>query len=79
MLDLLNPAIELGRSFVRAEYQRSFAPMRLLWSGIARFIECSPQYAVLFGAGQHQQQLFVGVPPAHGRISVRPHGRDRAW
>jgi len=50
MLDSLSPAIELGRSFVRAEYQRSFAPLLLLWSGIARFVERSPQYAVLFGA-----------------------------
>ena len=49
ILDALNPAIELGRSFVRAEYQRSFAPMLLLWCGIARFVERSPQYAVLFG------------------------------
>jgi putative hemolysin len=49
ILDMLKPAIELGRSFVRAEYQRSFAPMLLLWRGIARFIEASPQYAVLFG------------------------------
>ena len=49
MLDMLNPSIELGRSFVCAEYQRSFAPMLLLWCGIARFVECSPQYAVLFG------------------------------
>ena len=49
ILDMLKPAIELGRSFVRTEYQRSFAPMLLLWRGIARFIEASPQYAVLFG------------------------------
>jgi len=49
MLSTLSPAIELGRSFVRAEYQRSFAPMMLLWSGIGRFVERSPQYAVLFG------------------------------
>ena len=49
LLDMLGPAIELGRSFVRAEYQRSFAPMLLLWRGIARFIEASPQYTVLFG------------------------------
>jgi putative hemolysin len=49
MLDTLNPAIEVGRSFVRAEYQRSFAPLLLLWCGIARFVERSPQYAVLFG------------------------------
>lgn len=50
MLHALSPAIELGRSFVRAEYQRSFAPLLLLWSGIGRFIERSPRYAVLFGA-----------------------------
>ena len=49
ILDMLKPAIELGRSFVRAEYQRGFAPMLLLWRGIARFIDASPQYAVLFG------------------------------
>jgi putative hemolysin len=49
LLDLLNPAIELGRSFVRAEYQRSFAPLMLLWRGIARFIARSPRYTVLFG------------------------------
>jgi putative hemolysin len=45
----LNPAIELGRSFVRAEYQRSFAPLLLLWRGIGRFIAQAPRYAVLFG------------------------------
>jgi putative hemolysin len=49
ILDSLNPAIELGRSFVRAEYQRSFAPLLLLWRGIARFVESAPWYAVLFG------------------------------
>jgi len=49
LLQTLNPAIELGRSFVRAEYQRSFSPLLLLWRGIGRFILRSPQYAVLFG------------------------------
>lgn len=49
LLQTLNPAIELGRSFVRAEYQRSFSPLMLLWRGIGRFILRSPQYAVLFG------------------------------
>jgi len=49
LLKILNPAIELGRSFVRAEYQRSYAPLMLLWRGIGRFILRSPKYAVLFG------------------------------
>jgi putative hemolysin len=48
-LNILGPAIELGRSFVRAEYQRSYAPLMLLWRGIGRFILRSPKYAVLFG------------------------------
>ncbi len=49
LLGRLNPAIELGRSFVREEYQRSYAPLMLLWRGIGRFILRAPQYAVLFG------------------------------
>ncbi|HUL92384.1 MAG TPA: GNAT family N-acyltransferase [Burkholderiales bacterium] len=49
VLRTLNPAIELGRSFVREEYQRNFAPLLLLWRGIGRFVAGSPRYAVLFG------------------------------
>ena len=49
VLRTLNPGIELGRSFVRAEYQRTFAPLLLLWRGIGRFVARSPRYAVLFG------------------------------
>ena len=48
-LACLDPAIELGRSFVRTEYQRDYAPLLLLWRGIARLIQDSPRYAVLFG------------------------------
>jgi putative hemolysin len=49
LLEPLNPAIELGRSFVRMEYQRSFSALLLLWRGIGRFVLRSPRYAVLFG------------------------------
>ncbi len=45
----LNPAIELGRSFVRQEYQRSFAPLMLLWKGIGGFVARNPRYRKLFG------------------------------
>ncbi len=45
----LPPAIELGRSFVRPEYQRGFAPLQLLWKGIGRFVAAQPRHAVLFG------------------------------
>src|SRR5256885_4994402 len=36
--DLLGPAIELGRSFVRPEYQRQYAPLLLLWKAIGRYV-----------------------------------------
>lgn len=50
IFDTLGPALELGRSFVRPEYQRQYAPLLLLWKGIARLIAAHPEIAVLFGA-----------------------------
>lgn len=49
LLSRFQPALELGRSFVRPEYQRSFAPLLFLWKGIGAFIGQHPQYANLFG------------------------------
>ncbi len=46
----LGPALELGRSFVRAEYQRQFLPLALLWRGICGWIARRPEYATLIGA-----------------------------
>jgi putative hemolysin len=46
----LGPAFELGRSFVRPEYQRQYAPLLLLWKGIAGLIALHPDIPVLFGA-----------------------------
>jgi len=48
-LDRLGPALELGRSFVRPEYQKGFAPLLLLWKGIGAFIARNPRYKILFG------------------------------
>ncbi|HKJ89070.1 MAG TPA: GNAT family N-acyltransferase, partial [Gammaproteobacteria bacterium] len=45
----LGPALELGRSFVRPEYQRQFAPLLLLWKGIGAFVAENPRYRTLFG------------------------------
>jgi putative hemolysin len=45
----LSPALELGRSFVRTEYQKNYNALLLLWKGIGRFIASHPQYRVLFG------------------------------
>jgi putative hemolysin len=48
-LDQIDPALELGRSFIRPEYQRTFAPLLLLWRGIGRYLAEHPQYRILFG------------------------------
>jgi putative hemolysin len=46
----LGPALELGRSFVRPEYQRQYAPLLLLWKGIAGLVAMRPEIPILFGA-----------------------------
>jgi putative hemolysin len=46
----VGPALELGRSFVRPEYQKTYQPLMLLWSGIGRFVSHHPRYRFLFGA-----------------------------
>jgi hypothetical protein len=49
LLDDLGPALELGRAFVRREYQRDYSPLLLLWKGIGTFVARNPQYRRLFG------------------------------
>lgn len=45
----INPALEMGRSFIRIEYQKSFGALLLLWKGIGRFAATHPRYRTLFG------------------------------
>lgn len=49
LLNVLNPGIELGRSFIREEYRRDYAPLLLLWKGIGQFVARHPRYRRLFG------------------------------
>jgi len=50
LLRRLPPALELGRSFVRSEYQRNHTALLLLWRGVCAFVARFPQYRVLYGA-----------------------------
>jgi putative hemolysin len=50
LFEKIGPALELGRSFVRPEYQRQYAPLLLLWKGIARLLATHAETPVLFGA-----------------------------
>lgn len=45
----LGQALEMGRSFVAPEYQRSYQPLLLLWRGIGRHLTQNPRYRALFG------------------------------
>ena len=48
-LKKISPALELGRAFVRIEFQKSYQPLLLLWKGIGAFIVANPRYRFLFG------------------------------
>ena len=61
LLERFHPALELGRSFVRPEYQRSYAALLLLWKGIGRYVARNPRYRVLFGP--------VSISRAYNRAS----------
>jgi putative hemolysin len=48
-LQQINNALELGRSFIRLEYQKLYFPLFLLWKGIGHFVARYPQHKTLFG------------------------------
>jgi putative hemolysin len=50
LVEEIGPALELGRSFVREEYQRGFAPLLALWKGVGQFVVRNPRYRRLLGA-----------------------------
>ncbi|HIJ76827.1 MAG TPA: lysophospholipid acyltransferase family protein [Deltaproteobacteria bacterium] len=53
-------ALELGRSFVRPEHQKTYQPLMLLWAGIGRFVAKHPRYRYLFGAVSINNE-YLGV------------------
>jgi putative hemolysin len=66
LLNRLPPALELGRSFVRREYQKSYSALLLLWRGIGQFVVRHPHYRILFGPvsvtarySDHSRQLLM--------------------
>ena len=57
----MDPALEMGRSFIREEYQRKPTSLPLLWRGIGRYVVRFPQYHLLFGP--------VSINPEYGQAS----------
>ena len=48
-INSLGPSIELGRSFICEDYQRSLNALLMLWKGIGAYIARNPRYTTLFG------------------------------
>ncbi len=46
----LTPGLELGRSYILPEYQRSYSSLLLLWGGIFAFCAREPKYRIAFGS-----------------------------
>ncbi|MCX8903448.1 lysophospholipid acyltransferase family protein [Vibrio parahaemolyticus] len=48
-LDQMGKSIEMGRSVIAEQYQKSMSALLLLWKGIATFVHQHPEYTHLFG------------------------------
>ncbi|QJD98454.1 lysophospholipid acyltransferase family protein [Mucilaginibacter robiniae] len=47
--DILKNSLELGRSWIRKEYQQKPLPLFLLWKGILKYLIDNPRYRYLIG------------------------------
>lgn len=47
--EVLSKSLELGRSWIRKEYQQKPLPLFLLWKGILKYLIDNPQYRYLIG------------------------------
>ena len=63
MRPILRQTIELGRSFVREEYQVKRLPLFLLWKGIMQFLIGNPEYRYIIGP--------VSISNDYSRISKK--------
>ena len=59
----LSQSLELGRSFIRSEYQRQPNCLALLWKGIGSYLVQRPDYRILFGP--------VSISNSYQRISIQ--------
>ena len=48
-LNKMGKSIEMGRSVIAEQYQKSMSALLLLWKGIATFVHQNPDYTHLFG------------------------------
>jgi putative hemolysin len=85
LFHVVAPALEVGRSFVRPEYQKTYQPLLLLWTGIGRFVADRPRYRFLFGAvsinndyhGISRQMIVHFLKNGHFRSDLAPLAKGR--
>lgn len=85
LLARIGPSLELGRSFVRPEWQRSFRALRLLWSGIVQVLDAHPQLQYLFGpvsisggySALSRKLMELALTRHHGERSLQSLVRPR--
>ncbi len=72
-------SLELGRSFIVPEHQKTFHALYLLWQGIGRYLSAHPQYRRLYGtvslSRQYDDQAVALL--CHALINPSPHVRPR--
>jgi putative hemolysin len=73
----MGPALEMGRSWIRTEHQKSYAGLMLLWKGIGELVGRQPRYATLFGPvsisaeyRSRSQQLIVAFLERNRRLAA---------
>ncbi len=88
--ECIGPALEMGRSFICAEYQRAFESLMVLWKGIGAYVCRRPEHKILFGpvsiSNEYRpasRQVLAASLAAHCRIEalqplVRPKRPFRA-
>lgn len=91
----MGKAIEMGRSVIDEKYQKSMAPLLLLWKGIATYVSRNPQYTHLFGPvsisndySEQARQLLADTMTMHHyhsqtALHVSPSNpmpnKDKSW
>ena len=49
LFEAMGPSLEMGRSFIRPEYQKNYHGLMLLWKGIGAYVVRNQRYTTLFG------------------------------
>ncbi len=75
VIEKMNPAIEISRSFVRQDCPHKQLPLLLLWKGIGTYVAKNPRYQQLFGAFNIPRETAGTGVPAIFKQYLKMRGR----